>query len=418
MSKEVFETYESQVRSYCRKFTSVFCKAKGSRIWDENGNEYIDFFNGAGACNYGHNNDYIKERVIDYLQQDGILHALDMYTGAKSEFIETFEKTILEPRSLNYKLMFPGPTGTNANEAALKLARKVTGRTNVFALMGAFHGMTMGALSVTTDKGSRAGAGVPLQNTTFIPAPYMFPGLDTIEYMETLVTDDHSGVDKPAALIVETVQAEGGIWVLEEEWLRRAEAFCRRHDILFIVDDIQVGCGRSGNFFSFERAGIHPDMVSLSKSIGGYGLPMSLLLIRPEIDTWKPGEHNGTFRGNNLAFVAAKAAIEYGMQSGMYADVNRKSAIVKNFLENEVKPLLPSLEVRGIGLIWGIDFGKCGDAGLCRRVLDECFKRHLLIEQAGRGDQVLKPMPALTISDEELLAGLTIIRDSLKACLA
>ncbi|MBQ7065064.1 MAG: diaminobutyrate--2-oxoglutarate transaminase [Firmicutes bacterium] len=418
MAKEVFETYESEVRSYCRKFTSVFQTAKGSKIWDEEGREFIDFFNGAGACNYGHNNDYIKERVIDYLQHDGILHALDMYTGAKGEFIETFQNKILKPRGLDYKMMFTGPTGTNANEAALKLARKVTGRTNVFAMMGAFHGMTLGALALTTDTSSRAGAAVPLHDVTHIPAPYMFPELDTVAYMERLVTDDHSGVDMPAALFLETVQAEGGIYVFEPEWLRRVADFCHKYGILLVVDDIQVGCGRSGNFFSFERAGIHPDMVTLSKSIGGYGLPMALLLLRPELDIWKPGEHNGTFRGNNLAFVAAKAAIDFATSTGLYGDVKRKSAIIREYLEKEVKPLHPGIEIRGIGMIWGIDFGKAGAPGLCRKVVTECFKNGLMIEQAGREDCVLKPMPALTIPDDELLKGLEIIKKSAQAVLA
>jgi diaminobutyrate-2-oxoglutarate transaminase len=395
MAFETFETYESEVRSYCRKFTSVFQTAKGSKLWDEEGREYIDFFNGAGALNYGHNNDYIKAKLIDYLQQDGIIHGLDMYTGAKRDFIECFQENILKPRDLEYKMMFTGPTGTNAVESALKLARKVTGRSNIFALMGAFHGMTMGALALTTDMTSRKGAGVPLDNVTHIPAPYMFPGLDTIAYMEQLVTDDHSGVEKPAALVIETVQAEGGIYAFDVEWLQAAAAFCKKHDILFIVDDIQVGCGRTGTFFSFERAGIQPDMVALSKSIGGYGLPMALLLFKPELDIWKPGEHNGTFRGNNLAFVAAKAAIEYGLDTGLYDKVKAKGDLVKDYLEKEVKTLDENIEIRGIGLIWGIDFTKVGPAGTCRKVITECFNNGLLIEQAGREDAVLKPMPAL-----------------------
>ncbi len=206
--KEVFETYESNVRSYCRSFPEVFAKAKGSIITDVNGKEYIDFFCGAGAVNYGHNNDYIKGKIIEYLENDGFLHALDMMTDAKAGFIDTFQNKVLKPRGLDYKIMFPAPTGTNAIEAALKLARKVTKRTNVWCLMGCFHGMTLGALSLTTDRTDRQGAGLPLTNVTHIPAPYMFEELDTLKYMETLMEDDHSGVDKPAAFIIETVQAE------------------------------------------------------------------------------------------------------------------------------------------------------------------------------------------------------------------
>ena len=313
--------------------------------------------------------------------------------------------------------MFTGPTGTNAIEAALKLARKVTGRTNVFALMGCFHGMTMGALALTTDMASRKGAGVPLHDVTHIPAPYMFPELDTVAYMERLLADDHSGVEKPAALVLETVQAEGGIYVFDPEWLRQIEAFCHKHEIMLIADDIQVGCGRTGSFFSFERAGIKPDMVALSKSIGGYGLPMALLLFKPELDIWKPGEHNGTFRGNQPAFVAAKAALEFGNSTHLYEKVNDKAKIVEEFLKTRIQAIDPALEIRGIGLIWGIDMSKAAPVGTCRKVVTECFKNHLIIEQAGRDDCVLKLMPALTIPEEELKAGLEIIEKSIKAVL-
>ena len=418
MAVEVFETYESEVRSYCRKITAVFATAKGSKIWDEEGREYLDFFDGAGALNYGHNNDYIKEKLIDYLQKDGISHALDMYTGPKRDFIEYFEDNILKPRNLDYKLMFTGPTGTNAIEAALKLARKVTKRTNIFALMGCFHGRTMGALALTTDMASRAGAGVPLHDVTHIPAPYMFPELDTVAYMEQLLADDHSGVEKPAALVLETIQAEGGIFPFDFEWLKRIEDFCHRHEILLIVDDIQVGCGRSGAFFSFEKAGIHPDMVALSKSIGGYGLPMALLLFKPELDIWKPGEHNGTFRGNQMAFIAAKAALEFALSTNLYESVNDKSKIVEEYMKNEILPLDEKLAVRGRGLIFGLDFSKAAPKGTCREVVTECFKNGLIIEQAGRDDSVLKLMPALTISEEELVQGLEIIKKSAQAVLA
>lgn len=271
MNTEVFENYESSVRSYCRRFPTVFKKSKGAFMYDENGEKYIDFFCGAGAVNYGHNNDYIKPKLIEYIENDGIMHALDMYTTPKRELIEYLEKNILEPRGLNFKVMFPGPTGTNAIEAALKLARKAKGRSNVFSLMGCFHGMTLGALALTTDSAARKGAGVKLNDVTHIPAPYMYPGFDTIKYMQDLLDDDHSGIEKPAALVIETVQAEGGIHVLDVEWLKAARKFCDDNDIVLIVDDIQVGCARTGTYFSFERAGIVPDIVVLSKSIGGYG---------------------------------------------------------------------------------------------------------------------------------------------------
>lgn len=407
--KDIFQTYESEVRSYCRSFPAVFARAKGSVITDTDGKEYIDFFCGAGAVNYGHNNDYIKEKLIAYLEQDGILHALDMMTDAKADFIEYFEEAILKPRGFDYKLMFTGPTGTNGVEAALKLARKVKKRENIWCLMGCFHGMTLGSLALTSDKDSRKGAGIPLSNVTHIPAPYMFPELDTIQYMKTLIEDDHSGVELPAALIIETVQAEGGVHVFEKEWLQAVRAFCDTYDILLIVDDIQVGCARTGTFFSFERAGIIPDIVIMSKSIGGYGLPFSITLFKPEIDIFSPGEHNGTFRGNQLAIVAAKAGLEYMLEHRIEKEAVRKETIIRNYLTHNIAG--EHAIVRGIGCIFGIDVGSGERAAEITR---SCFENGLIIERAGRRNSVVKLMPALTIPDELLIKGMDIIKNAVK----
>ncbi len=417
MNTDIFETYESEVRSYCRSFPTVFTKAKGAFFYDEEGNEYIDFFCGAGAENYGHNNDYIKARLIEYLQADGVIHSLDMYTKAKRDLLETLVNRILKPRGLDYKIQFPGPTGTNAVEAALKLARKVTGRSEIWAFMGAFHGMTLGALALTTDVKSRHGAGVPLEHVTHIPAPYMFPELDVIAYMQTLLDDDHSGVEKPAALVMETVQAEGGVNVFSVDFLQKAAEFCKKNDILLIIDDIQVGCARTGTFFSFERAGIKPDMFVMSKSIGGYGLPFALTFFKPEYDKWLPAEHNGTFRGNQLAIVASNAGLEYMLDNEVEAETRRKGKLVEEFFAKEIAPLDSRITLHGLGLIQGVDFGGIDDESFCSRVRREAFARKLIIESAGRKDCVLKIMPPLTIDDDTLLRGLTIVRDAIAAAL-
>lgn len=406
--KDIFQTYESEVRSYCRSFPSVFTRAKGSVITDTDGREYIDFFCGAGAVNYGHNNGYIKEKLISYLENDGILHALDMMTDSKAEFIQFFEEAVIKPRGLDYKIMFTGPTGTNGVEAALKLARKVKQREEIWCLMGCFHGMTLGSLALTSDKDSRKGAGVPLTHVTHIPAPYMFEGLDTIKYMETLITDDHSGIEKPAALIIETVQAEGGIHVFSSEWLQDVRTFCDTYDILLIVDDIQVGCARTGTFFSFERAGIVPDMVVMSKSIGGYGLPFALTLFKPELDIWKPGEHNGTFRGNQLAIVAAKAGLEYMLEHQIEKEALRKETIIRDYLTHNIAG--EDAKIRGIGCIFGIDVGSGERAAAITKT---CFENGLIIERAGRDNCVIKLMPALTIPDELLIKGMDIIKNAM-----
>ena len=405
----IFNEVESQVRSYCRKFPVEFSKARNSELFAKDGTRYIDFLDVAGSMNYGHNNPYIKKAILDYLADDTIINALDLYTDAKADFLLTLKRQILEPRSLNYKVMCCGPTGTNAIEAALKLARKNKKRTNVLAFSGAFHGMSLGSLAMTTDQTSREGAGVPLTNVTFVP--YENKRIDSIEYIRHMLEDDHSGVALPAAIFVETTQAEGGINVSSTDWLKELRKICDEYDILLVCDDIQVGNGRTGYFFSFERAGIVPDMVVLSKSISGFGMPMALLLMRPELDIFRPAEHNGTFRGNQLSFVGGKAGIEFFVKHHIDKEVRRKALVVDEFIKKEILPLDLRLSHRGIGLIWGIDFMAI-DASKALDCCHECFNRGLVIELAGRHDSVLKLMPALTIEDEILKEGLNIIKES------
>lgn len=414
----IFDERESNVRSYCRSFPDIFCSAKGSIIRSESGGEYIDFLSGAGALNYGHNNDYIKEKVISYLESDGIAHALDLYTSAKRQFLETFLEIVLAPSQLDYKVQFCGPTGTNAVEAALKLARKVKKRTGVFAFTGAYHGVSLGSLSVSGNVDSRAGAGLPLTNVTFMPYPHGFmASFDTIGYVEALLNDPYSGIEKPAAIIFETVQAEGGVIVAPVKWIQELQRVCDRHDILLICDDIQVGCGRTGPFFSFERANIVPDMVTLSKSISGYGFPMSLLLMKPELDVWKPGEHTGTFRGHQLSFVGATAALEYRRTAQLEKIVEARGEVISRFLHDEILPLRDGITVRGVGLIWGIDLSQCGGARFAKRVSQRCFERGLIAERVGRHDTVIKILPPLTIELPVLQKGCTILKQSIIDCL-
>ena len=416
MNTSIFENYESNVRSYCRSFPTTFVKAKGALMFDDQGREYVDFFAGAGALNYGHNPDYMVEKMIAYLQSDGILHSMDMFTKPKQEFLDFFIHKVLEPRGLNYKIQFCGPTGTNAVECAVKLARMNKGRANIFAFMGAFHGMTMGSLALTTDRCSRDAAGQILPNVTHIPAPDMFPGLDVIAYMETLLTDDHSGVEKPAAIILETVQADGGINVFPVEFLQGVRDLCTRHDILMIVDDIQVGNSRTGTFFSFERANIVPDMVTQSKSIGGCGMPISMLLFKPELDLWEPGQHTGTFRGNQLSLIAGLAGLQKMVEDDIPAEVKRKEKIVEAFLRDEIATLDSRISFRGIGLLWGVDFSKF-DRDMTKPLIAACFKNGMICERVGRDNAVLKLMPPLIIPDDQLLKGLQILKKSLQEIL-
>nr|MDT0664089.1 diaminobutyrate--2-oxoglutarate transaminase [Micromonospora sp. DSM 115978] len=283
----VFETIESEVRSYCRAWPTVFDKAVGSHVYSEDGTRYLDFFAGAGTLNYGHNHPQLKSALLDYLESDSIVHSLDVHTAAKRQFLETFDEVVLKPRKLDYKIQFPGPTGTNAVEAALKLVRKVTGRENIVNFTNAFHGMTLGSLAVTGNSMKRGGAGVPLGHTVTMPFDNYLDG-QTPDFLllETMLADSGSGLDRPAAAIVETVQGEGGVNPASPHWLRMLAELCRRHEMLLIVDDVQMGCGSTGPFFSFEEAGVVPDVVCLSKSLSGYGLPFAVTLLRPALAVW------------------------------------------------------------------------------------------------------------------------------------
>lgn len=411
----IFEKYESEVRSYSRSFPTVFKKAKGYKVWDVDNKEYIDFFAGAGTLNYGHNNEQMKKLLLDYIEQDFITHSLDMATVARAEFLERFNEVILKPRNLDYKIMFPGPTGTNTVESALKLARKVTGRDKVISFTNAFHGMTIGSLSVTGNSFKRIGAGIPLNNSVSMPFDNYLEDGDSIAYIEQFLEDSGSGLDMPAAIILETVQGEGGINAASFEWLREVERICRKFDILLIVDDVQAGCGRTGSFFSFEPAGINPDIVCLSKSIGGFGLPMALTLIKKEYDIWEPAEHNGTFRGNNLAFIAATEALRFWETDDFSKEIADKSKIMSEFLEqivDEYKEL--DAETRGRGLMQGV---ACNKAGLSVKICAEAFKRGLLMETSGPNDEVFKFLPPLIIDKKGLEQGFSIVEKSIQAVL-
>ena len=413
----VFETYESEVRAYSRDFPVVFSTAKGATLYDEAGNAYIDFFAGAGALNYGHNDPGMKEKLIDYIAGDGVTHSLDMASTARGQFLERFHEVILKPRGFDYKVMFPGPTGTNTVEAALKLARKVTGRRTVVSFTNAFHGMTLGALAATGNAFKRGGAGTSLDDVVFMPFDgYMDDGADTLAYFERALADGGSGLDHPAAAIVETVQGEGGLNTASTDWLKRLAAICRAHDMLLIVDDVQAGCGRTGTFFSFEPAEIEPDIVCLSKSIGGYGLPMALTLIKPAYDRFAPGEHNGTFRGNNPAFVTATEALRFWQDDSFAKEVQAKAETVHRRL-TEIVERHPELkaEVRGRGLMQGIAVGV---PGLADEICHAAFERGLIMETSGPDSEVAKAMPPLVISREDLEKGLDILTEAVVAALS
>jgi len=407
---DIFESLESYVRSYSRSWPAVFDTAQGSWMRTADGKEYLDFFAGAGALNYGHNHPVLKKALIDYLSRDGVTHGLDMSTVAKGEFLERFQETILKPRGLDYKVQFPGPTGANTVEAALKLARKVTGRESIINFTNAFHGMTLGALSVTGNSMKRGGAGIPLVHSTPMPYDNYFDGtVEDFGWLERVLDDSGSGFNRPAAVIVETVQGEGGVNVARPEWLKALAELCAQREILLIVDDVQMGCGRTGPFFSFEIAGITPDIVCLSKSIGGYGMPMALTLFKRELDVWEPAEHNGTFRGNNPAFVTARVALEqFWADDTLQRSTMAKGARIADAF-SALAAKYDGVSTRGRGLAQGLVFA---DAQLAGKVCSLAFDNGLLAETAGPSDEVVKLLPALTISEDELDHGLNILAEA------
>ena len=413
---ETFERLESAVRSYSRVWPAVFATARGHQLFDEAGRAYIDFFSGAGTLNYGHNPPALKQALIDYLESDGVTHGLDMATVAKRAFLERFDELILRPRGLQYRIQFPGPTGTNAVEAALKVARKATGRSLVISFSHGFHGMTLGSLAVSANEWKRAAGGVPLAHARSMPFDgQLGENVDTTTEIETFLKSEEGRADPPAAVIVETVQGEGGLHAASFEWLQRVRSLCDRFGMLLIVDDIQVGCGRTGPFFSFEPAAIVPDIVCLSKSISGYGLPMALVLIRPQFDVWEPGEHSGTFRGNNPAFVTATKALDYWTNDEFACRTMAKSEIVTAALRSlaDAHPAARA-SLRGRGMIQGLYSPVPGLAGAAATA---AFERGLVLETSGPDADVIKLLPPLTISDDALEEGLAVLATAWRTAL-
>jgi len=411
--KTVFERRESEARSYCRNFDTVFASASGSHMTDEDGKTYIDFLAGCSSLNYGHNDPDMKQALIDHITADGVAHGLDMYTAQKAAFLQAYEDIILKPRNMDYKVMMTGPTGTNAVEAAIKLARKVTGRRNVVSFTNGFHGMTMGALALTGNAGKRAGAGNScggLCGVTHLPYDVAFgDGVDTLEQIRMMVNNPSSGVDKPAAFVFEPIQGEGGLNAASKEWIEGIGKLAKEIGALIIVDDIQSGCGRSGTYFAFEGMDIEPDMITQAKSLSGFGLPFAALLIKPEHDIWKPAEHNGTFRGNTHAFVTGRVALEKFWKTDDFQKELQEKAVMLTAGLQAVADAVPGSRLKGRGLMQGVDVLSGDLAGdICAR----CFEKGLIIETSGAHDEVVKVLAPLTTSTDTFRKGLSILLEA------
>jgi len=407
----IFARRESEARSYCRSFDTVFTSARGSEMTDAEGRTYIDFLAGCSSLNYGHNDPDMKDALIAHIAADGVTHGLDMHTDTKAEFLQAFEDIILKPRNMDYKVMMTGPTGTNAVEAAMKLARKVTGRRNIIAFTNGFHGMTMGALSCTGNAGKRAGAGGgPLCGVSRMPFDGAFgDDVDTLAQIEMMLDNPSSGVDAPAAFIVEPVQGEGGLNAASTEWMQGIARLAKKHGALLIVDDIQAGCGRTGTFFSFEEMGIEPDLIPMAKSLSGMGLPFAALLVKREHDIWKPAEHNGTFRGNTHAFITARVAIQKFWKDDTFQKELAEKAMVLTSGLQAIADEIPGAKLKGRGLMQGVDVGSGELAGdICARA----FEKGLIIETSGAHDEVVKVLAPLTTPMETFQKGLSILLEA------
>ena len=407
----VFETLESEVRSYCRGWPAVFDRAQGSRMHDEDGHTYLDFFAGAGSLNYGHNNPVLKRALIDYIERDGVTHGLDMSTTAKRAFLESFQNVVLRPRDLPYKVMFPGPTGTNAVESALKLARKVKGRESIVSFTNAFHGMSLGSLAVTGNAFKRAGAGIPLVHGTPMPFDNYFDGqVPDFLWFERLLEDQGSGLNKPAAVIVETVQGEGGINVARAEWLRALADLCQRQDMLLIVDDIQMGCGRTGALLLL-RGGRHhaghrhalevhqrlrPAHVALPVQAGAGHLGAGRA--QRHVPRQQPGVRHRRRRAGHLL----------GRRPDGEADpapaASRSSRRCMSISPRSTAPDVRSTAAAVWSGAWSSS-DKPRASAVCARA----FELGLLLETSGPESEVVKLLPALTITPDELDEGLRIL---------
>jgi diaminobutyrate-2-oxoglutarate transaminase len=421
---EVFQQWESELRGYCRLYPTVFKSASNARQVDEGGKSYIDFFAGAGVLNFGHNNPRMKKAIIEYIEADGVAHSLDMHTTAKRDFLQGFVDTILKPRDMNHRMTFMGPTGTNAVETALKLARRVTGRQSVVAYTSGFHGMTLGSLAATANSYFRNAAGVPLEHVLRQPfgcekvcmGCQRGCGMGSVDALRAQLENSSSGLEPPAAFLVEAIQAEGGVHVASAEWLKAVEKLARDLGALFIIDDIQAGCGRTGSYFSFDGMGLDPDIITLAKGIGGFGTPLAMNLVKPEHDDhWQPGEHTGTFRGQGLSFVAGREALTYFEDDVFLKEVAAKGERMAERLQAFADKHDHPMQVRGKGMMQALDVG---DGAITKEVGTRCFQDGLLLGASGTGGSTFKLIPPLTIPDADLDEGMDTMLRNLEAVLA
>lgn len=408
---DLFETLESNVRYYCRRWPAVFASARGAVITAEDGTQYLDFFAGAGALSYGHNNPVLVDVAIEHLRAGRLTHSLDTFTVEKRQFLEAMQRYVLTPRQLDMVVQTVGPTGATAVEAALQLAQKISGRRAVLGFEGSYHGMTYRASSISA---SMAGREVSAHLKDFVALPFVEHATDhDLELLERTLRTPVDG-EPIGAVIIEPTQGEGGARAFDPRYLRAIRTFCDEAGVVVIADEVQAGVGRTGPFFSFEGSGLDPDIVCVSKSISGLGLPMALNLIRRNLDTWGAGEFSGTFRGNNLAFATSTRMLEtYWADSTLEKQTELNGRTVRTALEAMALDAGERrFAVRGNGLLCGLDVG---DTRLAADIAAAAFERRLIVETCGAGDTTVKLLVPLTIEEDQLLDGLARLADAVTA---
>ncbi|MBT0118022.1 pyridoxal phosphate-dependent class III aminotransferase [Vibrio sp. Vb2880] len=427
--------HESEVRSYPRRLPIAIKQAFGCLVEDTRGQIFLDCLAGAGTLALGYNHPEINQALKEQLDSGLPYQTLDIATSAKTTFIQSVKSFLPQELSENSVIQFCGPSGADAVEAAIKLAKQTTGRNTMFAFRGAYHGMTNGTMGMMGNLGTKARRTGLMSDVHFMPFPYNLRcpfGLGgdegakaSIRYIDRLLNDDESGIMKPAAIIVEPVQGEGGVVPAPAFWLRELRRICDEHGILLIFDEIQCGIGKTGYNFAFEESGIVPDILCLSKAIGG-GLPMSLLVINKQHDTWKPGEHTGTFRGNQLAMVSGAKALEIIQRDNLVEHANIAGQYLRYGLESIQKRVNCIAEVRGKGLMLGVEiknpdgelnkFGEPqADSELTLSIQRAALERGLIVEKGGREGAVIRFLPPLIISFEQIDFALRVFEDAILA---
>ncbi|WP_234347303.1 diaminobutyrate--2-oxoglutarate transaminase [Streptomyces specialis] len=424
---------ESSARTYARSFPIVPVRARGMVIEGTDGRRYLDCLSGAGTLALGHNHPVVLEAIRRTLDSGAPLHVLDLATPEKDDFTDALFATLPKAFADKARVQFCGPAGTDAAEAALKLMQTATGRRNVLAFTGAYHGMTAGALAVSGGVSTKRPVAGIAADVTRLPYPYSYRcpfgaggerGAElSAAYTERLLDDPNGGVVPPAAMILEAVQGEGGVVPAPDDWLRAMRRITAERDIPLIVDEVQSGVGRTGAFWAVEHSGIVPDAMVMSKAIGG-SLPLAVLVYHEDYDSWLPGAHAGTFRGNTLAMAAGAATLRYVTRENLVERAATVGARMTARLDG-LRAELPAIgDVRGRGLMIGVELvdpdaepDSCGARpcapALAQQVRAACLDRGLIVELGGRFDATVRLLPPLVITDEEAEAVLDRLADAI-----